>query len=634
MENLESSIYTPLGTFSRNTRHFIIYNYLVIFFAAALFIKQLAVIHEVNTYFLAFPKLISPILFSATTSALIFLPFLYIKRRQFVWLTLLSLLVSTLMILGLTYFHFFGSIPSVALLGIISQTDDVGSSVAKAFLPTDLFYLLDIPIGYLLAKKVKPQSYEQKEIKPLYKAHMVAPIIVISTLLLLHLIDPNKNLGFVKNTLMDNRIALENYGVLEMVFFDAFRTYNINFQKLSESERERIKAWAASNMPQNKANPMTGVSKNKNIIMIQVESLQSFPLGNTVEGQEVTPSLNQFMNQSHYFDNHYFEIGGGNTSDTDFVANTSYYPLKEAAAFVKYGHDDFTSLPKELKEEGYIATAYHAYYRGFWNRNIAFRSLGYDNFFGNEAYTGARFINMGIDDKSFLVQTADKLKEQKSPSFNYMITLSNHFPFHLEDDLKGLKLTKSRYPELSHNYLNTLNYTDRALGDFFAELKKQGLYDEATIIIYGDHYAKIDSFDLDNYHFDSNKLEDKQVPLLIKLPNQTEKIVHEEISSHIDLMPTILNLVGAKVDSLMFGTDLFGDTKPFYSAVSYFDTETIIGYDLIYRLQGLVESCQIWGQPSVVNRTLDCINLINRKRESQEISGKIIRYNLYNHLKR
>jgi len=41
-------------------------------------------------------------------------------------------------------------------------------------------------------------------------------------------------------------------------------------------------------------------------------------------------------------------MGAGHTSDTDFVSNTSYFPLNDAAVFIRYGQSNFTSLAKTL----------------------------------------------------------------------------------------------------------------------------------------------------------------------------------------------------------------------------------------------------------------------------------------------
>jgi lipoteichoic acid synthase len=85
------------------------------------------------------------------------------------------------------------------------------------------------------------------------------------------------------------------------------------------------------------------------------------------------------------------------------VVNSSYFPLSDAAVFVRFGHDNFTSLPKTLIKNGYSADAYHGFNRNFWNRNVALKSLGYQKFYAADNYPKGFDINMGLDDGTFLV---------------------------------------------------------------------------------------------------------------------------------------------------------------------------------------------------------------------------------------
>lgn len=68
-----------------------------------------------------------------------------------------------------------------------------------------------------------------------------------------------------------------------------------------------------------------GAASGRNVIMLQLESFQNFLIGLEVDGQEITPNLNQLARQSLYFPNFYQQVGQGNTSDAEFVVNTSFY---------------------------------------------------------------------------------------------------------------------------------------------------------------------------------------------------------------------------------------------------------------------------------------------------------------------
>lgn len=71
-----------------------------------------------------------------------------------------------------------------------------------------------------------------------------------------------------------------------------------------------------------------GADKGKNLIVVQMESFQSFLLGLTIDGQEITPNLNKLVQENTYFNNFYTNAGQGTTSDAEFVVNTSFYVPK------------------------------------------------------------------------------------------------------------------------------------------------------------------------------------------------------------------------------------------------------------------------------------------------------------------
>src|SRR5699024_4173938 len=139
-------------------------------------------------------------------------------------------------------------------------------------------------------------------------------------------------------------------------------------------------------------------------------------------------------------------------------------------------------------------------------------------------------------------------------------------------------------------------YLDEALEEFFDQLKEAGLYEDSVIMIYGDHYGISD-----NHNRAMSELMDKEitpfenaqlqrVPFIMKVPGVESKGINHKYSSEIDVMPTLLHLLGIDAqDYIQFGTDMFskqhkelvpfrnGDfVTPEYSKIGsvYYDTET------------------------------------------------------------
>ncbi len=101
------------------------------------------------------------------------------------------------------------------------------------------------------------------------------------------------------------------------------------------------------------------MAKGKNLIYIQVESLENFVIGKTVNGKEITPNLNKLVQKSLYFPNTFEQVNEGTSSDADLMVNTSMLPLRQGSTFFRYPNTNYNSLPNLLEGEGYATSAIH-----------------------------------------------------------------------------------------------------------------------------------------------------------------------------------------------------------------------------------------------------------------------------------
>ena len=535
--------------------------YLIIFFVVALGFK----LFFLNTYVL---KVTWPenqywygILFGFLSAGLLFLPLIFIKKYKNTIAIILALLLSLLIFVDNVYFSYFSSLPTAGLLSSASQASDVGPAIKDLIKVWMLLYFVDVIIAVLTLKPARLLAQKMSERFVLPKLNWRAPLVV-ATIIVACFCSAIFSLGLSKLTEVMNRgydtvSTAQYYGAIMAHVIDVTRFVKEEMVHLSPDQEKVLIDWVKKNKPVQATSRLNGVAKNKNIIMIQVESLGGFVLNQKVNGKELTPNLDKLASLSQYFPNERFMIGAGHTSDADFTANTSYYPLYDASTFVLYGNDDFVSLPKILISNGYSAYAYHGYNRNFWNRDTTYGSLGYQKFYAADNYSKGAKINLGLNDGDFLSETADYIKKQPKPSFSYAITLSSHVPFEITSETKGLGVNAKDYPDQVGGYLENINYTDRMLGRFFDKLKAAGLYDDSLIVVYGDHEPVLPAFTAGTIKYNPSTDQGKEVPLIFKLPNETEGAVHKNQGSHLDIMPTILDLVGVKTDTLMFGQSLF-----------------------------------------------------------------------------
>ena len=129
--------------------------------------------------------------------------------------------------------------------------------------------------------------------------------------------------------------------------------------------------------------------------MIQLESVQNFVVGLEVAGQEVTPNLNDLVGESFYFDNVDQQIAKGNTSDAEFIANTSLYPTGILPMSQQTSGLDVPSLPKYLDPYGYESVTLHTNEAKFWDRDSMYPSLGFDRYYDKEYFGEEDVIHFG-----------------------------------------------------------------------------------------------------------------------------------------------------------------------------------------------------------------------------------------------
>ena len=179
-------------------------------------------------------------------------------------------------------------------------------------------------------------------------------------------------------------------------------------------------------------NKYTNIFKDKNVIMMHLESVMTFFVDLKINGVEVTPNLNKLTKEGLYFNNFYPEISVGTSSDTEFTVNTSLLPVSSGTVFVSYYDREYISLESLLAEKDYYTFSMHGNKASMWNRDKMHPSLGYKGMYFEDKYEIDETVGLGLSDVSFFNQILPILTEIEQENKKYMgtiITLSNHTPF-------------------------------------------------------------------------------------------------------------------------------------------------------------------------------------------------------------
>ncbi|TDL31356.1 LTA synthase family protein [Jeotgalibacillus sp. S-D1] len=484
------------------------------------------------------------------------------KRR---WMLVgFSILITFLFVSNIWYYRYFTDFLSVSLIVQLPQMGDVGGGMQDLVYWSDFLFFLDTIILMVFLWFDRKRTFGQYPAASRIKAVAAAGtagVLLFITPLVLNASDRNEWLGqdSLSNIRSYYKMGLIGYHGLDLVKEIDERW--IEPASLSNAERKRVTEYF-----QGKESPTVKALEEKpNIIVIQLESFQSSLIGKEIDGQELTPNLNKFKDQTMYFPNFYHQAHQGRTSDAEFIVNTSFYPLKSGSVYTRYPDHSFDSLPEQVKKAGYETAAFHAFRPDFWNRDQMYENFGFDHFYSIEDFPPGEEIGMTLNDRDFFLSGADKLSEMDKPFYGFMVALTSHTPYEYPEDKQELDL--SSFDEgIIRSYYHTIHYVDSAFGDMVTKLKEEDLWDNSLIVVYGDHDSGLyqpgrDMAIDENAETSVDYLNlGKKVPLFIKKPNQQEGETVEKSGGQIDIAPTVLSLLGIEPEYMM-GNSLVNDKE-------------------------------------------------------------------------
>jgi len=316
--------------------------------------------------------------------------------------------------------------------------------------------------------------------------------------------------------------------------------------------------------------PAPGAASGANVIIVQVEALQTLPMRAYLGDQEITPELNKLAKESWFFPNTVSQAGRGATADVEFVVSTGMYPPEGKPVPVTLADREIPSLPRTLRAAGYETLTMHVNDVHFWNRHQLYPALGFKSYVDRSYFGTDDTIGWGQSDGMFYRLAMDpiaKMDAYGAPYYVQLVTITSHHPFApIPSDRQPLELSDETSGTTVGRYLQSINYADRELGDFVDALESSGILDNTILVVYGDHTAlnpsptdpaeavALEALAGPNY----TRLSSVKVPLLIRLPGQTEGRTVETVVGQSDIAPTLAELLGTSLGSRpVFGASVF-----------------------------------------------------------------------------
>ena len=583
-------------------------------------IAVLAVIGKLGAFYMLVG--ISSYFFMVWITSCLLIYLLFASFRINKWIpAVIFAIISVLMFSDITYSSFFNRYLSVDMLGAASVVGDITESIKEVIKPANFLMFVDVIIIFIAlyfapSKKLKKKhdfdaldnnetpeknviasrrkrskKASGKNIVSKHKPPFIALLVV--SLLILN----------VTNSSMVQ--AVSNQEIL------TFHIKDIINGTFSTKSNNSLAAFT-DDYNVEKEGPLFGVAEGRNLIIIQIESLQNFVVGLKYNGQEITPNINRLIeDNSIYFDNYYQQVGSGNTSDAEFATNNSLYGTLTSYTYKLFNQNYFRGLPVLLKEKGYETAVLHAHEeRKFWTREAMYPSEGFDTFYGGligregGCYDMTEWMGWGLTDSKFFEQSMPFINELQQPFYSFLITLSNHHPYIMLDKYNFIDLLPEDEDTIVGHYLQSAAYTDYAIGQFLQALKDDGIYENSIIAMYGDHVGLSHSEEIDTsmerilgkpYDFE----EYMSIPLIINIPN-SDKDIRQTISTaggQIDFLPTMAYLMGIdKLDTIYLGHNLLTIKEGFVAEQTHMPKGSFFTNDIAYEMarDGVFENGRAW----------------------------------------
>jgi hypothetical protein len=298
-----------------------------------------------------------------------------------------------------------------------------------------------------------------------------------------------------------------------------------------------------------------------NIIFFIMESVGTRYMFDTSQGNPMPmPFLNQISKESWFLKNHYTSSNISTKAIFSLLSglydffNRETFGIRSDAKvpslyhFLNKNHESFFVTPSPIT--WYFPTAFaknsgltemHHFENLNLNIKEEFHSLG-------------RYI--GRDEIQTVDHFIQRVHKAKEPFLGIYLSFAAHLPYFdygpdyriLEEDGRAIS-----------RYYNNLNLLDHMIKRVYEHLQKKGQLERTIFVIVGDHGQAFGQHHPDNYmHHRYSYNENLETPAILYQPALFRPKAFEFPTSHVDLLPTLLDAMRIPYDPALFdGESLF-----------------------------------------------------------------------------
>ena len=320
-----------------------------------------------------------------------------------------------------------------------------------------------------------------------------------------------------------------------------------------------------------------------NIIFYFLESVSQKYTKLKVDKKLLMPNFQRLVKNSFVSKNHYTQNPLSIHSIIS-VLSSSYEPPSQSWVSSENPGIKIKSASEILHEHGYQTGLFHSgslkhfnFHRYIRNRKFNV-TIDFDTLKDSEYET---FMDWSADDRAMIDASLEFLDKRKNkPFFLVYLPAAPHHPYVVPDESFQVVKPETSDKELNswQRYQNSIHYADHVVGRLVDNLEKKGLMKNTLFFLFADHGEAFFQHPGNYLHALYIYEENVHVPFLIYNKNLfPEKHDYPGISRHIDILPTVLDILGIPLETEHEGISLFSKHKQQFALFKTHWSKEIIG---------------------------------------------------------
>ena len=305
----------------------------------------------------------------------------------------------------------------------------------------------------------------------------------------------------------------------------------------------------------------TRLPRDLNVVLIFQESSYNKYLSLFDGRTNTEPKLAKYKDRMELFPNLFSSFAA--SVNARFATLSGLYPVRDYDAFT-FHRVDVKSIFDILHEQGYVSSVYYSSSFDYTGFRDFLRGRNIDAMFDADTMPGRGdepLVSWGVREGVTLKAIQSQIKQYAAGGQKFFLTYIPAAPHNPFDGIppEFCQFSTTNKDDFVSQYQNELLYMDWVITSILDELKGNGLLDHTLVVITDDHGEMLGEKGGPIGHGWAVTPELANVPLMIMDPSRPGYQVNDTIGSQVDLLPTILDLLGIPLpqDQLYQGTSLY-----------------------------------------------------------------------------